>query len=65
MSMTKDDMDKVNEGKLGNYNNPDNGCPNCARHRVMIGDDGKHRCEKCCWCIEDGKIDDSLSDYMR
>lgn len=23
----------------------------------MIGDDGKHRCEKCCWCIEDGEID--------
>ena len=51
--------------KMGAYENPPNGCPNCGRHRVMVGTDGKHRCEKCSWCIEDGEYDLEFSDYMR
>ncbi|WP_296246259.1 hypothetical protein [uncultured Stenotrophomonas sp.] len=48
--------------KLGPYENPPDGCPNCGRSRVMVGDDGLHRCEKCCWCIEEGVFDrDMLS----
>ena len=51
--------------KLGDYDNPENGCPNCGRHRVMIGDDKKHRCEKCSWCVEDNDYDTVFSDFMR
>ena len=51
--------------KVGDYENPPDGCPNCGRHRVMRGDDGKHRCEKCCWCIEDAGYDPDFSEYMR
>ena len=36
------------QAKMGDYDNPDTGCPNCGRYRIMLGDDGKHRCEKCC-----------------
>ena len=32
-------------------------CPNCNRNRIMTGKDGKHRCEKCHWCIEDNDYD--------
>lgn len=55
---------KRNHAKNGPYDNPDNGCPNCGRHRVMVGADGKHRCEKCAWCIEDNKQDDEFLDYL-
>ena len=48
--------------KVGPYDNPEEGCPNCGRFRIMLGDDQKHRCEKCCWCIEDKEID---FDFMR
>jgi hypothetical protein len=54
-----------NESKLGEYDNPENGCPNCGRHRVMIGDDKKHRCEKCYWCIEDNEYDSEFAEYMK
>lgn len=51
--------------KIGDYENPEDGCPKCGRFRVMKGDDKKHRCEKCCWCIEDGAYDEDFMDYMR
>lgn len=57
--------DKRNAAKMGEYENPDNGCPNCGRHRVMRGDDGKHRCEKCAWCIEDNSYDEEFQDYLK
>lgn len=41
------------EWDLGEYRNPDNGCPNCGRFRVCICPNGKHRCEKCNWVLED------------
>lgn len=66
--MTSQDEDDViyehNKSKIGPYDNPENGCPNCGRHRVMIGNDGKHRCEKCAWCIEDNKQDGEFWDYL-
>lgn len=37
---------------LGKYDNGDNGCPNCGRHRLILCPNGKHRCEKCNWCPE-------------
>lgn len=43
--------------KRGNYDNGASGCPNCGRFRLILGDDGKHRCEKCCWCVEDKDYD--------
>jgi ribosomal protein L37AE/L43A len=48
--------------KCGDYTDDD--CPNCTRHRVMRGDDGKRRCEKCCWCIEDSDYDYEFVSYM-
>lgn len=30
-------------------------CPNCGRVRVEKWSGGKHICEKCNWCIEDGE----------
>lgn len=53
-----------NAAKMGDYENPPNGCPNCGRHRVMRGDDGKHRCEKCAWCIEDNRYDGEFLEYL-
>jgi hypothetical protein len=35
------------------YDNPDNGCPNCGRYRIELCRNGKHRCEKCGWVVED------------
>lgn len=49
--------------KCGEYT-PDR-CPNCNRHRVMLGSDNKRRCEKCCWCIEDNNYDGEFLDYSR
>ncbi len=46
--------------KFGDYDNPKDGCPNCGRYRIMLGDDKKHRCEKCGWCIEDEDYDTSI-----
>lgn len=33
-------------------------CPNCGRVRVEKYSSGKHICEKCAWCIEDGEYFD-------
>lgn len=44
--------------KYGDYTGDE--CPNCGRVRVMKGADGKRRCQKCCWCIEDAQYDDDL-----
>jgi len=57
--------DTAQDLKIGDYDNPSDGCPNCGRFRVMIGEDKKHRCEKCCWCIEDKAIDAALRDYTK
>ena len=57
MSLFDDDEKekKLSEDwKLGEYDNPDNGCVHCGRHRVCICQNGKHRCEKCNWCPEIG-----------
>ena len=56
--------DADNQAKCGEYENPEGGCPACGRFRVMLGDDGKHRCEKCHWCIEDAAIDEELAAYL-
>lgn len=41
-----------NLGELIGYT--DEHCPNCGRLRVEAWTCGKHICEKCHWCIEDG-----------
>jgi hypothetical protein len=41
---------------LGEYDNGDNGCPECGRHRLCICPNGKHRCEKCDWSPEEQKF---------
>lgn len=41
--------------KMGDYTN--DRCPNCDRLRIMMGEDKKRRCQKCCWCIEDKDYD--------
>ena len=53
------------KAKLGEYDNSEAGCPNYGRHRVMIGIDGKRRCEKCAWCIEDGARDSDMLSYLK
>lgn len=50
-----------NAAKLGSYTG--DSCPNCGRVRVMLGADQKRRCEKCCWCIEDGNYDFEFLDF--
>ena len=39
-------------------------CPNCNRNRLMKGEDGKSRCEKCAWCVEDNEYDFEFLEYM-
>ena len=56
-------FEEKNQLKIGSYENPEQGCPNCGRHRIMKGNDNKHRCEKCCWCIEDNDYDRQFMDY--
>lgn len=34
-------------------------CPNCARQRLCVCHNGKHVCEKCHWCVEDGEYQDA------
>ena len=48
--------------KMGNYTS--DVCPNCGRSRIMYGDDGKRRCEKCAWCIEDATVDNEFFDFI-
>lgn len=43
------------EWAFGDYDNGENGCPNCGRFRLCICGNGKHRCEKCSWCPEENK----------
>jgi hypothetical protein len=31
-------------------------CPNCGRNRISLCLNGKHRCEKCDYCIEEKRI---------
>ena len=57
------EYDNRNFAKYGDYDNPENGCPNCGRYRIMLGDDKKHRCEKCYWCIEDNEYDEEFSSF--
>ena len=47
-------------------------CPKCGRLRVIAYSGGKHICEKCNWCIEDGEyfdldryLEESFSDYWK
>lgn len=54
---------EIQRSKCGDYQ--DMACPNCSRHRIMMGADGKRRCEKCCWCVEDEEYDGELLEYMR
>lgn len=56
--------EELQQSKIGDYDNPKDGCPNCGRSRIMIGDDKKHRCEKCYWCIENNEYDTDFSIYM-
>ena len=68
--LTADDAEeerwtKEQQAKCGDYKNGEAGCPNCGRHRVMRGDDGKRRCEKCAWCIEDASYDSDLGQFLR
>lgn len=34
-------------------------CPNCDRQRLCVCLNGKHVCEKCHWCVEDGEYRDA------
>jgi ribosomal protein L37AE/L43A len=53
-----DQRRKSRASKFGDYTGER--CPNCGRERVMLGSDGKRRCEKCAWCIEDAAYDGEL-----
>lgn len=53
---------KEQHNKEGDYSG--DSCPNCSRARVMVGDDGKHHCEKCAWCVEDGGYDHDFVSYI-
>ena len=48
--------------KCGDYTNQN--CTNCGRERVMLGSDGKHRCEKCSWVQEDNERDFDLVHFL-
>lgn len=48
--------------KCGDYTNQN--CTNCGRERVMLGNDGKHRCEKCYWVQEDNERDFDLAHFL-
>jgi hypothetical protein len=58
----EDELRKRNQSKEGNYTGKN--CPQCNRNRLMMGDDGKQRCEKCAYCVEDEKIDGEFQDYL-
>lgn len=46
---------EIDDWWMGDYENPKGGCPNCGRSRICKCTNGKHRCEKCNWVIEDKK----------
>ncbi len=54
---------EAQKSKIGDYINED--CVNCGRRRVMTGDDGKRRCEKCFYCVDDEDFDFDFMDYMK
>jgi len=58
----EDEKRDRNNSKMGDYTGDD--CPNCSRQRIMKSDDGKHRCEKCGWCIEDNAIDLEFQSFL-
>lgn len=47
----------VQRDKCGDYTGEPCANPQCGRERVMLGKDGKRRCEKCAWCLEDNGYD--------
>lgn len=47
--LNNDEEQLMQEWSLGDYDNGENGCPHCGRHRLCICQNGKHRCEKCNW----------------
>lgn len=52
---TKDWNNIQKDASLGEYEGYiDDPCPKCGRVRVEAWSCGKHICEKCHWCIEDG-----------
>lgn len=52
MKLIIDDGDtKERKYDLGDYVSED--CPNCGRQRLCICENGKHRCEKCNWVVEE------------
>lgn len=38
-------------------------CPNCGRNRLMLCNNGKTRCEKCNWIVDDKEYC-TVSDYI-
>jgi hypothetical protein len=51
-----------NAAKCGDYTGDD--CPNCKASPLMRGNDGKSRCGKCAWCVEDDNYDSELFRYL-
>lgn len=47
----KEEDDLLAEWSMGEY--VADKCPNCGRLRLCKCDNGKHRCEKCNWVVED------------
>lgn len=48
----KKEQAEIDAWGLGDYDNGENGCPNCGRFRLCKTPNGKHRCEKCNWVPE-------------
>jgi len=48
-------LERYLERFRGEYTGED--CPECGRWRVILCHDGKRRCEKCHWCIEEERYD--------
>lgn len=46
-----EDQSIQDQWQLGDYVSIS--CPNCSRERVCLCPNGKHRCEKCNWIVED------------
>ena len=47
----REDRELRSQWQLGDYVGD---CPHCGRSRLCECPNGKHRCEKCNWCPEDG-----------
>ena len=46
-------QDKRQLDWVGDYTKDE--CTKCGRFRVLLCNNGKHRCEKCGWCPEEDK----------